>query len=375
VAPTHSTPNRAYQFFFDAGSSGTRAHGFQVDLHQGLIPMINEFFHDETTPGISGQEHPTHAADSITSLLQKGLGLIPQEAQGFDLWFFATAGMRLLEATNTTKSTAVMTAIQETLPNLKQIDIISGATEALFGWVAANYADQRIQAALDPQTTCPVIDLGGVSTQFSRMLDASDADIPRDVVTTRKIGEADISILSVSYPTSGHDKAREIKNDFLVEHDYQDDPCTNLGDTLVATHTQTGKTLSVPGSGDWHRCKALMTTLNMPSIEVNYKPLKSLEPVIAISAFYHTRVSLALNETSQVEDWENAGKAFCAEHFSRISHQPLAQSACFRATYCHALMEAYQFPPTQQIRAVSKLNGFDVNWPLGAAVWQSLKSD
>ncbi|KAI5296599.1 Golgi apyrase, partial [Ascosphaera atra] len=171
-----------YAVVLDAGSSGTRAHVYRwlhptyarehadaPALHS--LPEIHtkHKWTKKTKPGLSSfaaspeELGPNH----LQQLLEHVLKVVPDEAvPETPIFLLATAGMRLLpEAQRTalldSTCTYIRTHSRFQLPECaRSVQVIDGATEGLYGWLATNYLVGSFDDTIKPPHTYGFLDMG-----------------------------------------------------------------------------------------------------------------------------------------------------------------------------------------------------------------------
>ena len=170
---------------FDAGSTGNRVHVFEFDTSGRDGPRLKrEVFHAEK-PGLKERaEDPRAAAALLDPLVATAMRSVPARARKrTPLTLRATAGLRLLPE-GPAAADAIMDAVRSKLARTgfdvksRDVSILSGDDEGLYGWVAVNYLLGRIGGGGDGRTgknTVALADLGGGSAQLSYAVDADVA--------------------------------------------------------------------------------------------------------------------------------------------------------------------------------------------------------
>ena len=188
----------------DAGSSGSRVYLYNwvcydnsehnlslksnLEITGSLLPDVkpmvnhttNEFLGKKVEPGLSEQA-PEKAFGYIKELLDYAADNIPSDSHNVtSLYILGTAGMRLLPQN---KQTAIYDAlkveIRQNYPyewNDDDIETISGQDEALYRWVALNYALGNIQEPANGNTVASA-DMGGASMQLAFQINTQEEKI------------------------------------------------------------------------------------------------------------------------------------------------------------------------------------------------------
>ncbi|KAF6776865.1 hypothetical protein AHF37_03364 [Paragonimus kellicotti] len=177
-------PDRIYGVVFDAGSTGSRVHVFEL-TRQNLkdvdapLTLTDELF-EQVHPGLSSYaDNPEQAAESLQPLLKAALKRVPRGyCSNTSVVLRATAGLRLLSAQ---KADNILAAVRQKLSascllqSTNAVSILDGNLEGLYLWISLNVMTNRMPSpnsaasesrhALDH--TVGTLDLGGGSTQIT----------------------------------------------------------------------------------------------------------------------------------------------------------------------------------------------------------------
>ncbi len=156
----------------DAGSTGSRFHLYAYDLDEHNNPVhIAEFWSKKVKPGFASLENNQVTVDSYVTNLVAGAPLV-----SVPIYFYATAGMRLLPQPKQAQMLAYLKAwfSHQSQWQLKEAKTITGKEEGLFGWLAVNY--QLGTLADENKVLVGVMDMGGASVQIAFQA-ANDGDI------------------------------------------------------------------------------------------------------------------------------------------------------------------------------------------------------
>ncbi|KAI5457208.1 putative nucleoside diphosphatase [Mariannaea sp. PMI_226] len=181
-----------YGVILDAGSSGTRLYVYKWKNHAAAVkdagtkelkslPKIKLEKSKKIHPGVSSfaDSIASIGPDHLKDLIEIALDEVPHEkVPQTPIYLMATAGMRLLpemqqKALLQTMCTYLRANSKFILPDCDaHIQVISGETEGLYGWIAANY----LLGGFDiPRThdhgkdhhTYGFLDMGGASAQIA----------------------------------------------------------------------------------------------------------------------------------------------------------------------------------------------------------------
>jgi len=146
----------------DAGSTGTRLYLYSYDLDDSNNPIkINEISSKKITPGFASLEQNQETINAYLTIL-----FAHTQAENIPVYFYATAGMRLLSHPRQQK---YYQALQKWFAGQSQWQLadaktITGSEEGLYGWLAVNYQLGTLSAA--DKNFVGVMDMGGASVQM-----------------------------------------------------------------------------------------------------------------------------------------------------------------------------------------------------------------
>lgn len=146
----------------DAGSTGSRLHIYAYDLDNNNNPVqIHEQWSKKIKPGFATLDPTQKVVNAyLNTLFDK------PPVQNIPVYFYATAGMRLL---SDTKQRAYYQALQQWFSKQSQWQLIdsktiTGGEEGVFGWLAVNY---QLGALSSNAPLVNVMDMGGASVQVT----------------------------------------------------------------------------------------------------------------------------------------------------------------------------------------------------------------
>ncbi|KAJ0979153.1 hypothetical protein J5N97_014627 [Dioscorea zingiberensis] len=170
----------SYVVVFDAGSSGSRVHVFRFNEELNLLKIGDDYeFFMQVEPGLSSYANdPKKAANSLISLLEKAVSVVPVELQpSTPVRVGATAGLRNL---GTETSEQILQAVRDLLEKSslmfksEWVAVLDGFHEGAYLWVAINYLLENL--GKEYPGTVGVVDLGGGSVQMSYAISETDAE-------------------------------------------------------------------------------------------------------------------------------------------------------------------------------------------------------
>jgi golgi apyrase len=390
-----------YGIVLDAGSSGTRLYIYRW-LHNDLarqdttnVQTLPELESKDKwtkkvhiglstygeTPSLIGEDHLQplldHAYDHIPH------SLIPQTP----IFLLATAGMRLLPQTQQDRVLdSVCHYFRENteflIPDCNlHVQIISGETEGLFGWLAANYLIGGFDAPTDHEHgeghhTYGFLDMGGASAQIAFVPNATEAEKHGNdlkLVRLRRInGSAEeYKVFVTSWLGFGVSEARKLYLENLIQL-YEGDgvielpePCLPAGVRLsIDSHTileDSGTSQRhLLGTGNFDAClkqthpllrldvpcedyPCLVNGVHVPAIDFD------VNHFIGISQYWHTTHEIFEmgydDKAYDFETYQARVHDFCQRDWSSITQDiedhlygkkvdlQTAHEVCFRASW------------------------------------------
>lgn len=145
----------------DAGSTGSRVHIYAYELDETNTPInINEVWNKKINPGFATIEPTNKAINNYLTILLSGA-----PTPKLPVYFYATAGMRLLPAS---KQKFLFQGLKEWFSQQAQWELVEGRTitgneEALYDWLSVNYHLGTLKSSQNK--TVGVMDMGGASVQ------------------------------------------------------------------------------------------------------------------------------------------------------------------------------------------------------------------
>jgi len=166
---------------FDAGSSSTRVHVFELDVPKGGNRLPTVRAHHEAprraSPGLAAFADTDHDDDDaqieayLAPLLRFAESVVPRSKRAeTSTLLMATAGLRALPQNDAERllaecrSVLRRSAFRRTFTDA-HVQLISGHDEGLYAWLAANYAAGTLYEP--PEKTVGVVELGGASAQVT----------------------------------------------------------------------------------------------------------------------------------------------------------------------------------------------------------------
>lgn len=394
-----------YGVILDAGSSGTRVHIYRwadsviarqaaadVELHS--LPSLET--HPDWTkkiqPGISsfGESPELIGPDHLQPLLKHALGVVPKHSvRDTPIFLLATAGVRLLPDLQRTQLLAQICAYTHShspflLPDCElHIQAIPGETEALYGWISANY----LLGGFDrPEKhkhgkghhTYGFLDMGGASAQIAFTPNVTEAEKHANdlkLLRLRNIDgqETEYKIFVATWLGFGVHEARKRYDATLLQASGGNgalevqDPCLPAGIKKAVEATVLSNGLSAPtgeryllGTGKFDEClratypllekdapcedkPCLVHGVHVPAIDFD------VNHFIGISEYWHTTHEIFemghKDKAYDLKTYQQRVNSFCQQDWISIQagladrkwgkkvDEQTAYEACFKASW------------------------------------------
>ncbi|RPB05991.1 hypothetical protein L873DRAFT_1785134 [Choiromyces venosus 120613-1] len=347
-----------YGVILDAGSSGTRIHIYNWEdpaetrrkVEKDELQKLPEIktkkkWTKKINPGISTfGEHPEQVGeDHLKGLFEHALSQIPKDAIAHTpLFLLATAGMRLLpDLQRKTLLDEICTYARRTtqfrLPDCDlHIQVITGETEGLYGWISANYLlggfdDPETHAHGKGHHTYGFLDMGGASAQIAFAPNATEAEKHADDLVLLKMRNldgdpVDYKVFVTTWLGFGVNQARSRYVDALVEASSGDgvtelpDPCLPKGlkSTLKGKEIDDGdvpdERVHLIGTGKFEECLSqtypLLEKDHLPCKEVSCLLKEGHAPAIDFDINHFVGVSEYWHTTHEIFETEHDAKAY-----------------------------------------------------------------
>lgn len=392
---------------FDAGSSGTRVHVFNMYPAQrgAHVPTIELSVRDKQTlkvkPGLSDfalRDDLDGTRKNIESLLEFASQHVPFDSRkSTPVLLKATAGLRSVPAI---QADAVLNQVRATLKvsgylfKEDWVDIIRGKEEGGLAWVAANYL--RGTFGVNDQPSIGVIELGGGSTQVTFQVASTEKVADSDAFTFKTLVGKEFHLYAHSYLGFGQDhalatmKARTQALFLSGPVGDMKDPCYPEGflspvRSSAAADTET-TVKYLHSSGDAVACQELIRTelfkpaTGAPGNYASELPLRG--QFAATENFFYVRNDAKMPLLSSQTSMQEAAKFVCSlaeknedREIERMKAGNVSRpKACFALSYQAALLEVLKVHTSVGVKLeiARQINGGDVDWALGAALMHSI---
>ncbi|XP_013778001.1 ectonucleoside triphosphate diphosphohydrolase 2-like [Limulus polyphemus] len=408
-----------YGVVFDAGSTHTQitVYKWEGDKYQGT-GEVKQITSCKVEGGVASETDPKEAGPSLMPCLSNVSQFIPtKKLAGTPLYVGATAGMRLLNLSNTLLAEAILLLTRCTLVqsdfSVKTVEIISGHDEGVFAWITANFFLRRFvtqpsyeEVSLEEDsylstTTVGTLDLGGASTQIAFELSKGDSE--NRSVSALKLYGHNYRVFSKSYLCFGINEALRRFYFLLVKDPLKittidnpcgpkghnqtysgmylfDQPCTwtersaelvrlnpsilNENYTFVGQNNNTECAITVSKLFDVKSCKNTFKEC----LEAPEKPLPMAQFIAFSDFFYTLNFFNATNGT--LEDFKQNIDRFCEKPWKEVKdlNSSYLELYCFEGHFVHYILTtSYGFTSTTWSNIIFKkqVGKMDLGWSLG----------
>ncbi|WAR22009.1 ENTP1-like protein [Mya arenaria] len=380
-----------YGVVLDAGSSHTQlfVYRWEGGKLENTAQARQIFDKPVQGSGLTSYENNISAlAGPLSDCLQEAKGHVPYTAhKTTPIFLGATAGMRMLNEVDSSKSNAILNQVRLTFevnstfffPNdTAQARIISGQEEGTFGW---GLASNELSDPLYEELTVGALDMGGASTQIT-FYTPDHAQIPQSYREDLDLYGRNYTVYTHSYLCYGINEAIRQYQAILVKTEGYNttnitNPCGPDGYTIADNYTLVGK---------WNETECSNTVRKLFNFDANctYPPCTfngTYQPKVhgefyAFSSFYYEMDFLNLTRKSDsptLTEFEDKLSSVCALLWDEVKVLPTGNPSslgwyCFEGHYIHTLLiDAYKFnnKTWNNIHFVKKINNTDVGWTLG----------
>ncbi|XP_038638093.1 ectonucleoside triphosphate diphosphohydrolase 2-like [Scyliorhinus canicula] len=411
-------PPHKYGIVIDAGSSRTTLYVYKWPAgKENDTGIVSEQIKcDVEGPGISSYaENLPGAGKSLKRCLDQAVKTVPSKRHAeTPLYLGATAGMRLLNQTDSQASKGVLASIAATLKsykfNYQGAKILTGNEEGVFGWVTANYLQENfIKYGLIGQWVNPVkntvgaMDLGGASTQITFVPTTEKAEDHENEVNLRLYGQ-DYKVYTHSYLCYGRDQVmKRVFSKIISAKGYKSDiinPCMPQGYNISypqefifsswCTANESGpsyspkQTVTFDGSSNSTECYKIVSSIfdfdtcsySSCAFDDVHQP-EVTGDFLAFAAFYYTVDFLKTTLKMSIKspgDLKQATDTICGMNFKELKDKAPNASVkrlvdyCTTSAYIHILTtRGYRFNDEtfKNIAFQRKAGGSTIGWALG----------
>ncbi|MGQ3888621.1 multidrug DMT transporter permease [Legionella sp. CNM-1927-20] len=360
AVPSNGCEQQKCVVVIDAGSTGSRLHLYSYDLDETNSPVkITERYSKKVKPGLATIEPNTATIDAYLTTLFSGT-----PGQAYPVYFYATAGMRLLPQAQQQKFYSLVNNWFQSNANwqLASAKTISGNDEGLYGWLALNYRLNKLANA----TAKPAgyMDMGGASVEIAFPVTDDQAIDSKDVKNIDLYGQH-FKIFVHSFLGLGQ---TEVTHQFLDTNscfikDYE----LPTGELAQGDAYQCESEVSALMNGVHHVNKAIQPILNASSI-TDWYVAGGLEALAKSPPF-----NFAENHFSSQELLDQANSLVCQQEWPDLSAQYsnndyLYGYCLFPAYYYALIVDGYGIQSGQPLNYLPSEQSAD--WSLGVVLQQ-----
>ena len=421
AADTKSGPTHIV--VFDAGSSGTRVHVFNLYKRKdhGPLPVVDVSVRSKQTlkvkPGLSSFAEKLDldgTKNGMLELLDFANRFVPRsKRRSTPLLLKATAGLRAVKASS---AEAVLDTVRAVFRESEYqfigpwVEIIPGFEEGGLSWVAANYLKGTFNPKKDPSSKASthdsesdsgsvgVLELGGGSLQVTLQVDAA-RQLPIEDTFNFQIPQGrSYHVYAHSYLGFGQDYAQnavmkkygDVAKPGAAPPAPNNDPCYPKGyerrwsaAACEASGSSGGcadaSSKIVKGTGESKKCYEMVSKFlkeGGPKAPGQYFVPPVRGQFIAIENFWYVRNDLKLPFDASPDARAKAVEKACEENTASVNlDKPKKPKSCFALSYQNALFDALKARKSDgaDIEIIHELNGADVDWALGAAIVHYIK--
>ncbi len=339
----------------DVGSTGSRLHVYARNKNS-KDQEVTEVWSKRIKPGFA-------SLNPKASYLNIYLDDLFKDApENFPVYFYASAGMRLLPSEHQKKYYDLVSSWFQQAPwQLKEARTITGREEGVFAWLSVHEHLKRRTPGLKMPKHLSVMDMGGASVQVVSAVDSKQPQHADDYIDVNLQGEKQ-TLFVHSFLGLGQT---------LVAEQFLEEPSCFPEGYLLPNDTL--------GKGDARHCVRHISKLINDVHEVQPTLHAALRPessrvwyVIEGLAYLAREAPFDQNQTEILND------NLLLQAENKVCHRPWAvmkrnypdeeylSRSCLKASYYHALIKSYGIPSKEPIHLLPKTAGAD--WTLGVAL-------
>ena len=366
---------------FDAGSAGTRAHAFQwipKDSKNMVQPAPNR-----NKSWIVKSNIPLSSAATDENAIQKIFFPIiqyfikkmpPALFYKTKIYIYATAGLRILPVSQQNqiidKTYRYLSKNSPFKVKRKHIRIMSGAEEAIYGWLAVNHLLNF------PNPSFGAIDMGGASMQFAYQLPSRSyiaLKFPHSYKI--KVHFKTYYIYALSLLGFGANEAmKRFSNNSCFPYQIPFPSSFSFSPDNQNFKYLDSKILAINNDfGDFNKCLAAIKKSMIDQkilLPQNFPPLSLT--FLSMASFYYSNLNFKLPSNSTLQELKNKTAVFCetnySEHHKREPKNPYLFNYCFFGTFQYFTLSGglnYDFTNVT-VYKLGNVNGAELSWAIGA---------
>lgn len=348
----------------DAGSSGTRLHVYSVE-QQKVAEITPEHASPMTPPFAQLTAEPEAVRQYVAELLSP-LVTASGTSNGIPLnlvhfYWYSTAGMRLVAPDRAEKLYTETKKVLQTYGFASvEAKTITGKMEGVYGWLTINYLKHTLFS--NPKQTYGVLDTGGASTEITFAIKNATL-IPPENAFKIEMGRHVIWLYTRSDLGLGHDLAR-------LQHT-EEKSCFSKNYPLPNEQLATG---------NFMLCKNSLVNLIKRVHKLNLPVMPESHRFYVLSTLYHlsTSAPFGFSTVLPLKSLAEKGKDVCDQDWKNLKltypDDSYLYSYCFGSAYYTALLtRGYHFTPESKFLIENEIDGNQLDWTLGVAVYKSLR--
>ncbi|RUQ85154.1 multidrug DMT transporter permease [Legionella septentrionalis] len=342
----------------DAGSTGTRLHIYAFDVNEKNDPVnIKDIWSNKIKPGFATLNPDPETINTYLSSL-----FAPAPEQNLPVYFYATAGMRLLPQPKQQQYYQTLQQWFAAQPQWQLVEskTITGKAEGLYGWLAVNY---QLGALSNPsQEAASVMDMGGASVQVVFPVQNDSVIDPSDIIEIDVYGRH-MKLFVHSFLGLGQT---------VLSHQFLDASNCFANDYLLPNGT--------PAQGDAPTCKRDVSRLinTVHSVSRIVKPAVAANPgntwyvIGGLAALAQDKpFQFQGNQLTNQSLLQQADNIICHQQWDALQTQypnnEYIYGYCLFPSYYYALMvHGYGLSPSEPVRYLA--NSQNVDWTLGVVL-------
>ncbi|XP_016074558.1 PREDICTED: ectonucleoside triphosphate diphosphohydrolase 6 isoform X2 [Miniopterus natalensis] len=379
-----------YGIMFDAGSTGTRVHIFQLTWQPGETPTLTHETFKALQPGLSAYADDV---EKSTPGIQELLDVAKQEIP-FDFWkatplvLKATAGLRLLpgeKAQNLLQKVKEVFKASPFLVGDDCVSIMNGTDEArliqmlfhhsfvgISAWITINFLTGSLKSS--GSNSVGMLDLGGGSTQITFLPRVEDTlqTSPPGYLTSLQIFNRTYKLYSYSYLGLGLMSARlailgGTEGKPVENGEELASPCLSPSFRGEWEHAEITYRLSGQKAANLYQLCANRVSEVLQNKVHRTEEVKDVD-FYAFSYYYDLAANVGLIDAEKggslvVGDFEIAAKYVCRTAETQPQSNPFM---CMDLTYISLLLQEFGFPGNKVLKLTRKINNVETSWALGA---------
>lgn len=358
-----------YSIIVDGGSHGTRLHLFKYSM-ENTLSITDILVVKNSKPLATFASHPEDAGPALKKLLTSAANKIHDDKikEIVPIKVLGTGGMRILPEE---QQQAIYNNIKYYIANkykdiffVEEAQSISGKMEGIYAWLDVNYQAKNFQ---NKKPTLGSLDMGGSSTQITF---ATDDTSKLDDELSITVNGIKYNIFSKSFLGLGLDRARNsINADFMANNCYPTG--YPYSDTIV-------------GFFNLANCAAIYNQL-IENYHVSQQilPVYNVSTFIAFSGAYRTYHFFEIDKylPAQINIEQKFITPICSLSWDKFKKSYPDESEEDLANYCadaiyitNLFYNTYKIQNTQ-LKIVSEINNNEINWALGALLYELVNND